>query len=263
MAGEKVAGERVAGERVAGEERSLADAEARRRIRDDLDATLFVEAAAGTGKTSALVSRIVSLLRTGTARLDQIAAVTFTEKAAGEMKLRLRAEIETARSAPDATPVEYQRLDEALSQLELAHIGTIHAFCGDLLHERPIEAGVDALFEVAPGEDATAFLDTAFERWFQEVLADPPEGVRRILRRRPRGFDRTGPRELLRAAVQNLVEHRDFPAAWRREPFDRDLEIDAVMAELVEVGVLAAQAHRDDDWLARNLRELADFCAKC
>ena len=77
----------------------LVDAGARVRIQEDLDATLFVEAAAGTGKTSALVSRIVALLRTGRGRLDGIAAVTFTEKAAGEMKLRLRAEIEAARAA--------------------------------------------------------------------------------------------------------------------------------------------------------------------
>ena len=79
----------------------LSDAAARSRIRDDLGATLFVEAAAGTGKTSALVSRIVSLLRSGRSSLDRVAAVTFTEKAAGEMKLRLRAEIESARAAAD------------------------------------------------------------------------------------------------------------------------------------------------------------------
>jgi ATP-dependent helicase/nuclease subunit A len=243
-----------------GADRVLADAEARRRIREDLGATLFVEAAAGTGKTSALVSRIVSLLVTGTGRLNQIAAVTFTEKAAGEMKLRLRAEIESARADESTTPEQRARLEKALSQLELARIGTIHAFCGDLLHERPVEAGVDPLFEVAPGEDSQRFLDDAFDRWFQEVLADPPEGVRRMLRRRPRGFDRMGPRELLRGAVQNLVEHRDFPAPWRREPFEREAEIDELMVELSEVGALAARAEQRDDWLAKNLEELAHFC---
>ena len=171
----------------------LADAEARRRIREDLGVTLFVEAAAGTGKTSALVSRIVSLLRTEEGRLDRIAAVTFTEKAAGEMKLRLRTEIEAARAAPDVSGDERKRFEQALEKLELARIGTIHAFCGDLLHERPIEAGVDPLFEVAPTEEAEGLLDVAFDRWFQEVLAEPPaeppgsersEGVRRVLRRR-------------------------------------------------------------------------------
>jgi len=77
----------------------LADQEARRRIRADLDTTLVVEAAAGTGKTTELVGRILALLSSGRASLSKLVAVTFTEKAAGEMKLRLRSEIERARVA--------------------------------------------------------------------------------------------------------------------------------------------------------------------
>src|SRR5207244_5017958 len=116
----------------------LADANARSRILAEFGTTFFVEAAAGTGKTTALVGRIVGLIRTGGGTLARTVAVTFTEKAAGEMKLRLRLEIEKARA--DATSDERKRLDRALEELELARIGTIHAFCGDLLSERPIEA---------------------------------------------------------------------------------------------------------------------------
>ena len=119
----------------------LADNEARRRIFSEFGTSFFVEAAAGTGKTSALVERIVGLVRTGGSSLDRVVAVTFTEKAAGEMKLRLRSEIEKARAR--AAPEERDRLELALEHLELARIGTIHAFCGDLLHERPVEAGID------------------------------------------------------------------------------------------------------------------------
>jgi len=75
----------------------LRDAEARRRILTDFGTTLFVEAAAGTGKTTALIGRIVAVIRDGVSTLARIVAVTFTEKAAGEMKLRLRTEIERAR----------------------------------------------------------------------------------------------------------------------------------------------------------------------
>ena len=138
----------------------LVDAEARRRIRDEFDATLFVEAAAGTGKTTALVGRIVGLISAGAGALNRIVAVTFTEKAAGEMKLRLRSEIERAR--PKATREERGRLDRALEELELARIGTIHSFCGDLLHERPIEAGIDPLFEVASEEEADDIAEFGF-----------------------------------------------------------------------------------------------------
>src|SRR5262245_23205315 len=68
----------------------LADQAARDRIRGDLDTTLVVEAASGTGKTTELVGRMVAMLRAGRARLDGIVAVTFTDAAAGELKLRLR-----------------------------------------------------------------------------------------------------------------------------------------------------------------------------
>ena len=109
------------------------DLAARQRIRNDLDATLIVEAAAGTGKTTELVARIVALVRRGTG-LERILSVTYTEKAAGEMKLRLRAELEAARTG--APEDERERLTTALARLEVAQIGTIHSLCADLLRER-------------------------------------------------------------------------------------------------------------------------------
>src|ERR1700716_4455956 len=134
--------------------KKLPDAKARTRILSDLGTTFLVEAAAGTGKTTALVGRIVRLIRSGRGTLARTVAVTFTEKAAGEMKLRLRLEIEKARA--DATPEERARLDRALEELELARIGTIHAFCGDLLSERPIEAGIDPVFTMLDEKDSKA-----------------------------------------------------------------------------------------------------------
>jgi ATP-dependent helicase/nuclease subunit A len=232
----------------------LPDSAARHRILTDFRTTLFVEAAAGTGKTTVLIGRIVALVREGVSTLDRIVAVTFTEKAAGEMKLRLRTEIERARL--DAAAKERERLERALSELELARVGTIHAFCGDLLRERPVEGGVDPLFEVAAEDEAEGLADRAFESWFQAALADPREGVRRLLRRRSRG---QRPREMLRSALASLVEHRDFPAPWRRDPFDRSGAIDTVMEQLIGVGSLATKSSWHDDYLTCNLAEIARF----
>jgi ATP-dependent exoDNAse (exonuclease V) beta subunit len=122
------------------------DDEARRAIAEALDETLVVEAAAGTGKTTELVRRILRVLATGRAEMKQIVAVTFTEKAAGELKLRLREALEIERAQASGDPAE--RLELALETLEDAHVNTIHGFCADILRERPVEARVDPMFTV-------------------------------------------------------------------------------------------------------------------
>ena len=112
-----------------------------------MDETLVVEAAAGTGKTTELVNRILRVIADGRADVRGIVAVTFTEKAAGELKLRLRQRLEDERSrATDAAVAA--RLEDAVQNLEEAHVSTIHGFCADLLRERPVEAGIDPLFRV-------------------------------------------------------------------------------------------------------------------
>ncbi len=124
---------------MSGPIRRPADQAERERVRNDLAHSYIVEAAAGTGKTTELVARIVNVLASGSARsIENIVAVTFTEKAAGELKLRLREELEAARSR--TTGGERDRLEQALRYLEEARVSTIHGFCADLLRERPVEA---------------------------------------------------------------------------------------------------------------------------
>src|ERR1035438_2580070 len=124
----------------------LGDQHARDRIRHDLDTTLIVEAAAGTGKTTELINRIIGVLASGRTTVDRIVAVTFTDKAAGELKLWLREELEKARAAA-ANENRRRNLEDALAHLEEARAGTIHRFCADLLRERPVEAGIDPQFD--------------------------------------------------------------------------------------------------------------------
>ncbi len=119
--------------------------------------------------------------------------------------------------APDVK----RRLDEALARLEEAHVSTIHGFCAELLRERPVEARVDPLFAVLTEAQSERLFDEAFSAWIQEQLADPPEGVRRGLRRSVwAGFGRTakedGPIDRLRRAAWELTQWRDFDAAWTR-----------------------------------------------
>ena len=249
------------------------DADARRRIRESLGESLVVEAAAGTGKTTELVARIVEVLARGDADVGGILAVTFTEKAAGELKLRLRAGLERARQdaaapagapgsgapaggsgagAPSAPPraERARHLDAAIAHLEEAQVSTIHGFCADLLRERPVEAGVDPRFEVLDDPGAQRIFRQAFEEWLHGALDEgPPPGVRRALRRRPAGFRFEdspaadgGPTDRLRRAAWQLAEWRDFTKPWRRETFSRKAVIDQVAAHLAQFAALTDKA---------------------
>ena len=244
-------------------EPELVDAAARERIRHSLDESLLVEAAAGTGKTSELVARIVNVLATGAAEVGGILAVTFTEKAAGELKLRLREGLERARQAPPGAAgagglaARPENVEHAIAHLEEAQVSTIHGFCADLLRERPVEAGVDPRFEVLA--DRGPVFAQAFDAWLQASLTDPPEGLRRALSRRSAGgFGEPGakerPTERLLAAASSLAEWRDFQAPWRRECFDRPAIIDRIVGHLGEFAELAERVANHGDRLYRDVR---------
>lgn len=239
----------------------LADEAARRRIREDLDQTFVVEAAAGTGKTSELVARILAVLRSGRGSLDRIIAVTFTEKAAGELKLRLRSALEVARS-DEQDPSVLSRLERALGELELAHVGTIHGVCGDLLREHPVQAGLDPMFEVASEERSAALLERVFEAWFQRVLDEPPRAIQRVLRARAwQSHWEEGPRALLFRATRDLVEHRDYSRAWMVPETAYTATMQALVDEAEALGALAEGAP-SDDYGAKALVSIGEFAER-
>jgi ATP-dependent helicase/nuclease subunit A len=239
-------------------EETLIDAPARRTIRCELGTTLLVEAAAGTGKTSELVARLVNVILNGRGRLASIAALTFTERAAGEMKLRIRTELDRALSFAEPA---CDRARAALGELETAKIGTIHAFCAALLREHPVEAGVDPCFEVAESERQRALFSQVFASWFERTLQAPPEGVRRVLARRIANLSGQSPRDALLQAASLMIETRDFDCAYRRDPFDRAAALEAARAELHALAALASDG-RAGDPLQTALRTLADELAR-
>jgi ATP-dependent exoDNAse (exonuclease V) beta subunit len=219
----------------------MKDDKARAAIATALDDTLVVEAAAGTGKTTELVGRVVRILASGRANVSNIVAVTFTEKAAGELKLRLREALDEARTRASAE--ERDRLNLALQSLEDANVSTIHGFCAELLRERPVEARVDPLFTVLTEGQAGRLFDHAFAGWIQAQLNDPQEGVRRALRRSVwQGFGdvtrEDTPIDRLRRAAWDLAEWRDFRAPWTRPAFDRVAAIDALVDDLHALATL-------------------------
>ena len=180
------------------------DRDHRDRARFRLDANVVVEAGAGTGKTTLLTDRILFLVlgwdKPAPVAVDRVVALTFTDKAAGEIKLRLAdrlAELaarlsgaalsEEAIGRADRTLAELRgtfgkadaellaRARAALEDLDKAPIGTIHSFCAQLLRLHPVEAGVDPAFRVDADEEAFDDLFASeWARWLDDELGERP-----------------------------------------------------------------------------------------
>lgn len=166
------AGERTGNEVERARQRLPVDQAVRERIRTDLDTNLLVEAGAGSGKTTELVNRMVALVASGRARVDEIAAITFTRKAAAELGERFHDKIEEAlaQAQRHGHAEEAGSLDRALREIDRAFIGTIHAFCARLLRERPLDAGVEPGFAELSAPDAK-LLEARFWHQYSERLA--------------------------------------------------------------------------------------------
>ena len=177
------------------------DQNARDAARKDLGANIVVEAGAGTGKTTLLTDRLLFLLLAGGPEraglsVTRMVALTFTEKAAGEIKLRLADRLNdvlavlNGRALPEKRAArtlfwlaearqEFHASDdrlramaeEALRDLDRAPIGTIHSFCKTLLQLFPLEAGVNPHFQVDDGEGMEALFQSEWARWLEQELA--------------------------------------------------------------------------------------------
>ena len=146
---------------------ALPDAEARESIRHELDRTLLVEAGAGSGKTTMLVERMLALLLSGKARPENVAAVTFTRKAASHLRRKFQAALEEA-AANEKAAARKAAAEEARASLDRLTIGTIDAFCALLLGERPLEAGIDPAALKVEMQAAALFRERAFREFIAE-----------------------------------------------------------------------------------------------
>ncbi len=158
------------------------DAATRARIVASTDQSMLVEAAAGTGKTTLIVDRILQGIRDGTLRLPGTVAITFTEKAAGELESRVREALACHLACADPAGPEGQRLQTAVEELDRANISTIHAFCARLLREKSAEAGVDPEFAVLEEAEAEILRERAWRDWMGLQVADAPEPLVEVLR---------------------------------------------------------------------------------
>ncbi|MCU0243620.1 MAG: UvrD-helicase domain-containing protein, partial [Acidobacteria bacterium] len=189
------------------------DREARESIVRDLDTTFLVEAGAGSGKTTSLVERMVALLRSGRTGIDTLAAVTFTRKAAAQLRGRFQVALERARLTEKDAGAR-ARLDAALTGLERSFIGTIHSFCARLLRERPVEAGVDPDFRELEEHEDRVLLRAAWDEYQAKARLENESALR--------GLDEAGlePADL-EPAFETLCAYPEVePEPGRSDPPD-------------------------------------------
>lgn len=151
----------------------------RDRLISDFDHNFLVEASAGSGKTTVLVERLVQMLAQGHAKVHELAALTFTRKAAGEMRSRFFIRLEAARTAAEDSRTR-KRLTDALASVHQAYIGTIHGFCARILREYANEAGMPAGFAELSEEDAKDLRDALWTAWLRTLTSNNDPIIERL-----------------------------------------------------------------------------------
>jgi ATP-dependent helicase/nuclease subunit A len=189
-----------------------------------LDQNLVVMAGAGSGKTSVLVQRYLYLLQSHPDwKISNIVAITFTEKAAKEMRARVRDAIDKLAETPGTDQGTWR---ERQSQLDSARISTIHSLCAMLLRANAAEAGIDPAFTVLEEADAALLAEEAIEAAMRDLLKGDtaalyetwtPTEIRGILR------------EHLETEIDGTPTADQLYAAWKQHYQTHQAEVIAAL----------------------------------
>ncbi len=165
-------------------QQSLKDKEQRDLATAELDRSFIVEAGAGTGKTSLLLERVKNVITSEKAEMRHLVIITFTEKAAAELKMRLRNRLEEEykKTQKKRKKKESSLLVKALEDFEHASISTIHSFAAAMLKERPVEAKVDPQFDVADDLTLSLLFDESWRNWLEMEMHYSAPALARALK---------------------------------------------------------------------------------
>lgn len=180
-------------------------------IAEELHSNILVEAVPGSGKTYNLIRRLVSMVTHGNIPAGQIAAITFTRKAAEELRTRFHEKVAALLAKAATGASDRQKLQRAAVEIEDGYIGTIHGFCGSIIRQYPVEAGIDPTFREIEPEESDAML---LETW-SSYLNEHPELIDLL------SAYNTGSRDdKLLQSLKEISGHLDveFPAPENKMP---------------------------------------------
>ena len=185
----------------------------------DIDKHICVTAGAGSGKTTVLVDRYLKILREGNAEPQEIVAITFTEKAAAEMKERVIEEL-SPQEERDGSEQD-NSLQGFREKMSTAHISTIHAFCSRILREFPFQADVPANFSILQGIDQKLSLQQIIRETLQDIATTPNNPHRAELTRLLRRY---GGQKTLVDFFSTMINQRDVVEQLMRGIYGRQSE---------------------------------------
>ena len=194
------------------------------------DKHICVTAGAGSGKTTVLVERYLKILREGNADPQEIVAITFTDKAAAEMKERIIEEL-SLQEERDGSEQE-NSLQGFREKMSTAHISTIHAFCSRILREFPFQAGVPANFSILQGIDQKLLLQETLKETLKDIATNEEDKHRDELTRL---LQRYGGQQKLVDLLSTMINQRDTLEHLMQEIYKNpnDREIRGVLQERV------------------------------
>ncbi|MBT4484131.1 MAG: UvrD-helicase domain-containing protein, partial [Candidatus Latescibacteria bacterium] len=140
---------------------------------------IVVSAGAGSGKTRLLVGRYLHLVKSHSVPLSAIVAITFTDKAAGQMKAAIA---ERARELSVSNDNDSAFWKDIADNVHSAPISTIHAFCNSILRRYPLEAGIDPLFTILANTTLSSLTGEALETFMTRRMESEPEEIDFLLR---------------------------------------------------------------------------------
>ena len=233
---------------------TLADSQDRLLAETTWDRNVVVVAGAGTGKTTILVNRILNLLlrEPNHLAITEIVALTFTNKAATEMKQRLRTQLLRLTEQADDMIATFltryhlsaeqvgERARMALEQIEKAQIGTLHSFAAHLLRLHPLESEIDPLFQEDDGSRFNELFHSYWDRWLDDELgsAGPQhDRWRRVLA----GTTLDDLRQLTAALAGDFVDLDELERQCRSLPLEGALRDWVVATHGRAATLLAAQ----------------------
>lgn len=228
----------------------LCEEDQRRQLVNEFDYNVLVEAGAGSGKTTIIINRIINQLIDTKITINKIVAITFTNKAANELKDRLQKELRLKAKDNSISEESRYKLSQVLENIDKIHISTIHSFCNSMLRERPFDANLSLGFKFVEESEANEIKRKVFEDFIKNVEKKENDKIQSL------GVNSS---QLMHSFLY-LADKKDIEIVYDKNIINEEVEnyykeIAALLRETLEVIMEYKEYSSDFEYLRKDIRE--------